>query len=354
MFMRIAATALCCTLAIACGGEEDSPNRNNDNNTPVDDEIGHSFSATISASTGGEVATASGRAKLVIPAGALSTDKLITIDVLGTSGEPDVATLVSSVYDFGPDGTTFAVPATLSIALGKSIPNDKRPVLSWLDGTTWTDLPSTVVSGRVVAEVTHFTKFVLRFIDFMAVFEPSDAVCSSNSPSACGGDVVGTWSMEAMCVSFDMGNPFGDYPHCDDAVSEIDIDTSGTVEFKNDGTYVSTFAQTMQQRLEIDDDCIGDIVDAQMQGATMEPADFCALLSTDMDDAEGYCSYANGKCTCIVRRAEPESEDSGTWATSGNQISLDGETASDYCVANDTLVVEMNDPEVSGFIVLSR
>ena len=113
---------------------------------------GKDGSATIGAK-GGTV-TLSGGPTLTIPPGALSADTTITITAL--SDQPTSGAL-SPVYQFGPEGTTFAAPVTVTFPLSTS--GAQASVLWSAPGTPLTyEAPATTVAGTTAtAEVTHFS-----------------------------------------------------------------------------------------------------------------------------------------------------------------------------------------------------
>lgn len=119
---------------------------------------------TVLGTSGGTATDASGAVTLSIPPGALSQPTGITIEPMASY--PATAGLVGgAVYDFGPDGTQFAAPATITIAYDPSkVPggvDESTLGLMTQDNTgAWVAVPgSTVDVGNhtVTGEVTHFS-----------------------------------------------------------------------------------------------------------------------------------------------------------------------------------------------------
>lgn len=111
-----------------------------------------STSVTVDA-TGGTVSLPSGPT-LTIPAGALSSGTQITIEQ--ASGAP--AGALSSLYKFGPDGTTFAQPVTVAFPVPA---NSSTASVYWTKPGSSTDydtLSTTVANGAATARVTHFSQ----------------------------------------------------------------------------------------------------------------------------------------------------------------------------------------------------
>jgi len=76
--------------------------------------------ARIVGPQGGEVASADGAVRLVIPSGALSTETEISIRPLDVSPESIRGGVAGTAYEFRPDGLTFARPAQLIIRYSPS------------------------------------------------------------------------------------------------------------------------------------------------------------------------------------------------------------------------------------------
>jgi len=97
--------------------------------------------------------------RINIPAGALSSNTSISI-------APTCDTYLQS--DFGPDGTQFQIPATLTISYEEADLTGIKPAdltISWFDPATnqWIDLGGTVdtKTKTVSVQVWHFTEYTL-------------------------------------------------------------------------------------------------------------------------------------------------------------------------------------------------
>ncbi|NPV73670.1 MAG: DUF4430 domain-containing protein [Pelotomaculum sp.] len=155
----------------------------------------------IEATKGATITDKLGEVALSIQAGALNSDVTITIKedaVSGAgstagSGTPPVPAnyrMASPVYKFGPDGTTFTVPATLILKV--ALPPLARPenlALAWYDKThgKWIAIPAVVdvSKGLILAKVSHFSYFTVLVKEEKKSF---DDVTSS----ACG------WAQDAV------------------------------------------------------------------------------------------------------------------------------------------------------------
>lgn len=146
-------------LAFACGSSDagggPSPGEVNTNTA----------SKLISAAQGGRLDL--NQASLVVPAGALATDTLLTVSTATPGASlPDASSVKGMVYEFGPSGTTFGSAATLTLPASGAPAEGKALVISWLDevANAWVDLASSQANGAVVASVAHFTRFAVRSV----------------------------------------------------------------------------------------------------------------------------------------------------------------------------------------------
>ncbi|MDD3888383.1 MAG: S-layer homology domain-containing protein [Syntrophomonadaceae bacterium] len=105
---------------------------------------------------------------ILVPQNTLSQDKILTIKELALTEESQLfrVKLGSSVYEFGPSGTKFDKPITISfkVAITEDMSiEDLTP--AWYDETSkqWIPLPGLIdlEAGLVVFRIDHFTKFAL-------------------------------------------------------------------------------------------------------------------------------------------------------------------------------------------------
>lgn len=137
-------------------------------------------SKSIAADAGGSVSDADGVAELTIPASSLAADTVITLTVVTAAGGAE-----SDIFDFGPDGTTFATPATLAITFAGTVPEGKTPVVAVLEDATWTPLANPAfASGVVSGSVDHFSEFAVVFVD-EAEASACDATCMGQTDAIC-------------------------------------------------------------------------------------------------------------------------------------------------------------------------
>ncbi|MFL5312394.1 MAG: hypothetical protein ACJ79H_18320 [Myxococcales bacterium] len=109
-------------------------------------------SAVIGPS-GGMLAMAGGAA-LEIPAGALAKDTTITIAQVS---EQSSGGALSPVYEFGPDGTTFSKPVTVTFTVPSGTGAGS---VYWTapQGAAYEELPTIIQGTTAVAQISHFSR----------------------------------------------------------------------------------------------------------------------------------------------------------------------------------------------------
>lgn len=138
-----------------------------------DDKATSAVEVTGGASTneGGTVGDSDGLG-VSVPAGAIPADRngesaevLLSITratdlpTVDTSTLPATTSVSSTVYEFGPEGQTFAVPVEVSIPLPADIPADQVQGVAYIDRATnqWVPLRGYVDGNVVRVPMTHFS-----------------------------------------------------------------------------------------------------------------------------------------------------------------------------------------------------
>ena len=174
------AAVLCGTFLAACGGTSS-------------DTGGGGGSACTAGScpvgTGGGTVSLPGGPTVVVPSGALPGSTAITV---ATSTTTAPAGAVSSLYQFGPAGTTFTAPVTVSFPVPAGTKAADVAVYWTKPGSTteWDVLPATVSGATASASVTHFsTGFVGAACSVGTSCTPANAcnagVTTCNGTPAC-------------------------------------------------------------------------------------------------------------------------------------------------------------------------
>jgi len=113
---------------------------------------------------------------LALPAGALAERTSLTVREQANFDDEDSVNRLTSVYNFGPDGTVFKKPVQLRLKTVFDGNNARQVRLAWYDeeNNKWQPVPTVVdvANGEVTGLVNHFTKFAVikeksgRFEDF--------------------------------------------------------------------------------------------------------------------------------------------------------------------------------------------
>ncbi len=342
-FSRVAVliTAVSAIAFAACGG----------NGVDLQGSVGEQSSATVTAADGGTVALPSGAARIVIPAGALAADTEITLNTLDIAGAVDEDKLGSYIFDFGPDGTTFGQKVEISLKSG-GVPDDMEANLAWLDGETWTKVPgSKLVDGMIVGEVDHFTKFVVYFTEKEVVVVTDDPICRDLEFTPCGGDPVGTWEIETLCMETRVDaneSPWAEqFPECGNGNSyySADIEWLGQMDVRADGTTTTDIDVAYTIEVVLKDACLTAMGQGVVGGKTM-----CDQIATQytQESVDATVTYSGGKCTITAPQESKDQEpQEGTWVVVGDEIrtSVDSTNGQKFCVDGNRLVLQTIDEE---------
>jgi hypothetical protein len=123
-------------------------------------------STTMPVGPAGGTVSAGDGASVVIPSGALSTTVPITVSSTSVAA-PDGTTAVGTPYLFGPEGTQFAQPVTVTLAFSSdllpagSTSSDVVVYTAPQGSTSYEALTTTLADAtHVQAQTTHFSVFI--------------------------------------------------------------------------------------------------------------------------------------------------------------------------------------------------
>lgn len=158
---------------------------------PVDDGV------QIGAS-GGTATFLNGAVVLEVPAGAVSNNVSITVDPISNPLDDDHL-LAGTAYEFGPNGTVFAVPVRLTLAFDPgTLPEDatvENVAIGRFSGSEWqplaTDLEVDLEAGSISGNIDQFSSWSV-------MHEPCEPVQLSETQRG------GSLSNED-CIGFDTG-----------------------------------------------------------------------------------------------------------------------------------------------------
>jgi hypothetical protein len=167
---------------------------------------------------------------------------------------------------------------------------------------------------------------------------------------ACGGDVVGSWKVAAVCFENPaLFLPATAEPDCADVVREAHARAAGRYQFSEDGK------QTVDLRLELDLDTLWtDACVATLSGDdTTTAAGLCEGLEQQYADqsdiASASCELDGDDCACLLSTVRMSEANRGNYVVEGDAIG-----SSPYCVEGDTLRLSMTAMGLTGTIVMER
>jgi hypothetical protein len=286
--------------------------------------VGQTQSVNISAAAGGTVTVTGGSVN--IPPGALAADTTITVAIKDKSQYAHADEVAVNVFDYGPNGTKFLKPVTMTIDLqGVAVPSGKTAMIAYYDGANWQTLPDSQVSGGgVTATTTHFTPFTIVFVGG----QQTGGTCGSFT--ACGGSLVGTWTFTASCATFAPGALGPPFSTCPQSVVSATADVTGSVTFNADMTYSVNDTTSLQIKATLPNTCL----------------DGGAAVCSGMVGGGGTLSDDGTTCTLNMSQNSPTNE-TGTYTTSGNTFTTMKDGGSDtpiqYCVSGTTLTAQQTD-----------
>lgn len=283
----------------------------------------------ITAAEGGTVEN--GNAALNIPAGALPEDTEVSIEEVSTKGLGSGATVVGEAWNLGPEGLTFLEPVTLALT-APSIPAGKDVVIAYLNETTdkWEPLANQDVNGKTISgDTMHFSTFALVFVDGEQV-----AGGCEGAFEACGGDIVGEWTVTEGCANVDVADIFGDgenpFASCEGAEIAFDADVVGTITFNQDETYTSAIGFNTTITFDVPKSCLGG--------------------ACPTDDEDSPWTESGDRCENQEVDDDEPSTDTGTYAVDGDSFTFandeadggtsDGPESFKFCVEGDTMHVQ--------------
>ncbi len=182
--------------------------------------------------------------------------------------------------------------------------------------------------------------------------------------TACGGDVVGTWTVTSSCLSvngtLDLTQA-GEAAACPTAPVTGSLQVSGTWTANADGTYVDGTVTTGTEQFTLGPSCLvisSTPVTCDGAGGIIKALGYASVTCTPTSNGGCACS-ATVQQTGVLGVVSVSPTPNGNYATSGSALTITGDvgdTKYEYCVAGDQLTVipRTMHPTTSGTIVLRR
>jgi hypothetical protein len=160
--------------------------------------------------------------------------------------------------------------------------------------------------------------------------------CEATEP--CGGDIVGTWSVEDACViETDYTALIGDQPACADVVRSQEILLSGTLAFSAEGEMTADLVNTKNVHIVWSRACL-----EALSGASVDLPLTCERMNVAGQPAQGTalnandCHLAGDACDCMVTIEAPNMVTHG-YSIEGDTLLYPGDQRATFCVRGDML-----------------
>jgi hypothetical protein len=187
---------------------------------------------------------------------------------------------------------------------------------------------------------------------------------SCSDVTACGGSVVGTWSVMSSCLTLsgtnlDITNAGLDPNSCTGVTISGSLSASGTWTANSDGTYADATTTTGTAQLQLPAGCL-------MLSGTTTTCDHLDSPLTGLGFSSVTCQNAStgGGCTCsasVQQSGLPgvmsvNASASGNYATSGSTLTIDSSTPYGYCVSGSTMTwtPQTTSPATTGTVVFTK
>ena len=180
---------------------------------------------------------------------------------------------------------------------------------------------------------------------------------SCGSFDACGGDLVGTWTVKDVC--YDPTGLQSDEPACSNLLRSVETHASGSMTFSADGMISGDLTLSVDVHVVWTNACIG----ALSGNSAVNVASRCSALE-DTYLARGTferaaCRVVGADCACALTSVPMMDTSSGLFMYSADGTAIvepDGGVENSFCVDGDSLTVAFasTDGSISGVVSLTR
>ncbi len=240
----------------------------------------------------------------------------------------------------GPNGSGAAAPSSGAPSSGGTTPAGQTPAGQTPAGQT---PAGQTPAGQTPGEATGPGAV------------PGEALNCSNV-TGCGGEVAGTWNVESSCLSLagDM-DVFLTSLGCATVPVMGSLQTTGSIVFNPDGTYVDNTTTSGTVSFPLDPACLA------ISGVAVE-CDRVGSIFASIGWNSAVCSGEGGQCSCELTTEQeaglgqilPYTEPDGDYTTMGDTLSLEDIATYSYCAETDTLTLTPQMSALTGTVVLQR
>jgi hypothetical protein len=183
----------------------------------------------------------------------------------------------------------------------------------------------------------------------------SGGTCSNTA--ACGGAVVGTWTITSSCVSESASMLDGQCPTATASGSNLTI--TGNITYNADGTYSSTTTASGSVNVNLPASCL------TTNGVTLTCEQLNQAFQSNPTPGVTLNCTGTSSCACTETLASQTSSEAGTYTTTAAGLLTDTPTGgtvsqTDYCVKGTTMTQSphagstMMGPTINGTITLTK
>jgi len=182
-----------------------------------------------------------------------------------------------------------------------------------------------------------------------------DALDACEPIEPCGGELVGTWRVEASCSERTEEQAIDTLeeelpPECNGALESAESDSSDlSLTFGADGVLTVAGSSSLRLEYTFNDACLAALYPEPRSAS----ADTCTQLGPDMAGAmptalvnTASCTFESGGCACVFAFA-PDLSVSGPYTAADGQLTVEDQPLA-YCVAGDELRLGL--PSLGGSI----
>ena len=151
------------------------------------------------------------------------------------------------------------------------------------------------------------------------------AALMCNAVEGCGGDLVGLWDVQSVCVS----DAPQEHAECEGMITRSTITAVGTVEFTADGGLQLDYVIEEPITYRFTTACVAAELDMEV---TVDDA-FCSEIESNLtaDGTEGSCAVQGDACVCEARH-EQAVQGASTYTLEGDSLIGADNVPNPYCV----------------------
>jgi hypothetical protein len=173
---------------------------------------------------------------------------------------------------------------------------------------------------------------------------------------ACGGDVVGEWTVQDACIDADdLFQTELSEPECADVIRGVDVSATGTYTFAADGNGSSEITLNLDVDALWSEACLSALAD----GASIDLEASCTNIERNYLESQEFsgaaCNVEGNACACLATAVPRTIQGAGRYRVEGDQlINEENGDADLFCVEGETLTIWTTDGETRGTLTLMR